>query len=280
MDVKSIRNIQIPATDTSTASRISKANPKMLSLTTSTATPRGQVPFLPEDASSAAQSSIAETAWPSKAAHFVRVSAAMPALAPALLGGLAQPSSASETRPQPEISGVQAVAPALDPSEIYVWMDLGNVLLDTRDPAGTKLMPGALEYIRELQNMGYKVGLITNIPASWGKPGDYASKRAALQSFIRDNWIDTRNPPIDLDAFDEVYLPLTAEERKPAAKLFDAALSKAQSMGRVGIYSGETASEIEAAKKSGMAGFLIRYDDQGRAIYLPPKQIPEYIEEG
>ena len=46
---------------------------------------------------------------------------------------------------------------------------------------------------------------------------------------------------------------------------------------RRSLFQGETAAEIDAARKNGMAGWLVKYDDQGRPLYLPVKDIPEHV---
>ena len=55
----------------------------------------------------------------------------------------------------------------------WVFFDLGNTLVDTTQ--GEKkysYLPGALNYLAMLKKSGYKLGLISNIPVSWGSNFD------------------------------------------------------------------------------------------------------------
>lgn len=150
----------------------------------------------------------------------------------------------------------------------YMWFDLGNVLIETRDGFDKiHWMPGVRTYLQELRSQGFRIGLITNIPEKWGEPGDRNSKIDRLQAVINQGWVD--ETPFDLEEFDEVLVPLYTHESKPASKLFLDALRIADGEGLKSYFQGETPREVEAARALGLTSFLVEYEDDGRTpIFL------------
>jgi hypothetical protein len=173
----------------------------------------------------------------------------------------------------PNANPISAPPKVRDGDKLYAWLDLGDVLIDTR-VRPLKLMKGAAEYLQNLKTRGYKIGLISNIPADWGQPGHYPSKLEALKDFVQNNWGGT--PSFDWKTFDSILLPLTEQERKPASILFQRALEQTRALGRTGFYQGEDAPEIVAAQQNGMAGFQVRYSGED-PVYLAIDDIPEYV---
>ncbi len=155
----------------------------------------------------------------------------------------------------------------------YIFFDLGNTLVDTKTYDFKKVvyMPGAYDYLRELKSHGYPLGLIVNIPESWGTT--HEEKMTALQNFIANLWVDSN--PMRWDIFDAgVLIPMNNSERKPAAALFESAASIAASHGCPAIYEGEELAEMAPAKAAGLKPFLA--GDQGRSFFLPVERIDEY----
>ncbi|MEZ4271890.1 MAG: hypothetical protein R3C68_10815 [Myxococcota bacterium] len=166
---------------------------------------------------------------------------------------------------------------SLTPQDIYIWFDIGNVLVDLRDNDGIRMMPGALDYLRELRQRGYKIGAITNFRDD-KVPRDLDAQIDALQRVIDTEWIDPGPPFVLRDAFESIYLPITPEEDKPSPVLFRKALALANSHQRQSLYVGETPEEVERATGEGMAAFQIEYDGP-RALYLPANKIPKFVED-
>lgn len=193
----------------------------------------------------------------------------------------AHSSQVSTPLPPPRATYAVRVAavnnpPASEGQGIYAWFDLGDVLIDTRSKP-FRLMPGAADYLRALSARGYQLGLISNIPADWGEPGNYASKLRALKDFVARNWGDAAQP-FDWSCFSSILLPLTEGDRKPAPTLFKMAVMEAQRQGRVSIYQGEDAAEIAAARRERMAAFQIQESPQGTQ-YVPVQRLPDFVKE-
>ncbi|MDO9180929.1 MAG: HAD hydrolase-like protein [Bacteriovorax sp.] len=153
----------------------------------------------------------------------------------------------------------------------WVYFDLGDTVVSTKDMNHLKYLNGAREYMEELKREGFKIGIISNIPENWGM--DYDEKLQSLKKVIHDGWDEER--PFDWSIYDEVILPLKNTEMKPAPTLFLKAISKAESC--PSVYIGESPKEITAAKEVGMAAKLFKADDQ--EIYIPLDQIKGFITE-
>lgn len=151
----------------------------------------------------------------------------------------------------------------------WVYFDLGDTVVNTKDTKHLKYMKGAREYVDELKREGFKVGIISNIPESWGM--DYDEKLQTLKKFIHDSWDETT--PFDWTVYDEIILPLKNVERKPAPTLFLEAIAKAQSC--PSAYIGDSQQEITAANNVGMAAKL--YDDADVGIYIPIAEVKSFL---
>ncbi len=149
----------------------------------------------------------------------------------------------------------------------WVYFDLGDTVVNTKDMKHLKYMNGAREYIEELKREGFKIGIISNIPEDWGM--DYDEKLLTLKKVIADGWNEER--PFDWSIYDEVILPLKNTEMKPAPTLFMKAIAKAESC--PSMYVGESPKEITVAKNLGMAAKL--YVDD----YIPVGSVKSFIQE-
>lgn len=151
----------------------------------------------------------------------------------------------------------------------WLYFDLGNTIVNTKDNSNeTKYMPEAQEYLRELKDAGCTLGLIVNIPQSFG--ATYAEKISNLKDYVDSRWIESE--PFTWDIFDAIYVPPSNEDLKPKPLLFRAVQLKAWMRGKHVLYQGETPAEIAAAKKHGMDAFLV--GSRSDRFYLPLNEIP------
>jgi hypothetical protein len=139
---------------------------------------------------------------------------------------------------------------AADCGRGWVYFDLGNTLVDTADFDHLHYLPGAAAYLRKLKDAGFHIGLITNIPESWGTTE--AEKIASLKADIARGWSDSQS--FDWEIFDQLLVSMFDSERKPGATLFKRALQRSE--GCKVAYEGEDHREVEAA---GLAGFNESY---------------------
>ncbi|MGY0236276.1 hypothetical protein [Longispora urticae] len=143
-----------------------------------------------------------------------------------------------------------------------VYFDLGDVLVDSSDPTHFRYEEGALRHLRTLRLLGVPLGLISNIPPSWG--ADDAARIEALKAYIAATW--TEPEPFVWSYFEgRILLPRTDAERKPAPALFTRALGQAG--GCSAVYEGDSAAEVTVATSLGFRGYLTGQPDQ--PFYLP-----------
>ena len=150
-----------------------------------------------------------------------------------------------------------------------MYFDLGDTIVDTKDMKHIHYYQGSLNYLLELKNKGYQLGMITNIPETFGS--DYQAKLATLKKFIQDNWDD----PIafNWDIFDDIILPLKNIERKPSPALFEKAMLHANNC--PASYISESPTEISAASNTGLATHLFVMSDP--EMYVPVSNIKAYL---
>lgn len=151
----------------------------------------------------------------------------------------------------------------------WIYFDLGDTIIDTKDMKKLKYFKGAKDYLSELKRKGFHIGLITNIPETFGT--DYSEKLETLKKLIHDGWIDNEN--FDWEVFDQVILPMKNTEMKPAPTLFIKALQSAS--GCPTAYIGENEKEIVAAKGHGFATKL--FNQQDSELYVPSSQVKSFL---
>ena len=152
-------------------------------------------------------------------------------------------------------------------SKAFVWLDLGDVIVETRNGyEKMHYMPGAVEYVNELKLRGHSVGLIVNIPESWGQPEDYNSKINELLVFLKKGWIDQEHP-FTLAPFDQVLIPFFDRQRKPAPDLFVMALEVSNKRNLRPIFQSENVEEVNSAKTVGFTTHLVTFSGP-QAHYL------------
>lgn len=133
----------------------------------------------------------------------------------------------------------------------WVFFDLGNTLINTSDWDHLRYLSEAKAYLHRLKSAGYQLGMITNIPESWGLTE--AEKIATLQAEINRTWAEPE--AFDWALFDVILVPPSDQLRKPAPYLFNKGRTLAEDCSAV--YQGEDPREIDAARAAGMDGYLV-----------------------
>lgn len=128
----------------------------------------------------------------------------------------------------------------------WIFFDLGDVLIDTRDWSRLRHEAGAAEYLSALHTAGFKLGIITNVPESWGSAP--AAKLSRLQEEIAATWVE--DAPFRWGWFEAILTPPDDARQKPHPYLFDQARALAGDC--PALYQGENDAEVEAAKRQGL----------------------------
>jgi phosphoglycolate phosphatase-like HAD superfamily hydrolase len=134
----------------------------------------------------------------------------------------------------------------------WIFLDFGKTLIDHNSGyTNMRYIPGARDYIKDLKNRGFHLGMLINWPEEEG--GGDAEKLALCKQFVFDGWNDPA--PFDWDLFDVVLFPPKNIYRKPHPYLFQKALRMAEPA--AAVYQGEVPEEIAAAEKAGMAAHRV-----------------------
>jgi len=148
----------------------------------------------------------------------------------------------------------------------WIFFDLGDVLVDTHDWDNLSYKPGALAYVRSLRIRGYKLGLIVNIPESWG--ANQPEKLARLQTEIATPWREPLAFP--WRSFEVVLLPPSDALRKPDPYLFEQARLRAGDC--PAVFQGENSDEVLTAERVGLIPYLVGAAD--RPFFMPIRALP------
>ena len=163
----------------------------------------------------------------------------------------------------------------------WVFFDLGKTLIDhgnynpeTASYDEIRYMPGAYEHLVAVKNAGFHIGLITDIPESFGSTNQ--EKITSLKSFIKRGWVgnDTPGESFDWSTIDHILVPQADSERKRNNNpvMFFRARMLASPCGM--LFQGETPKEIELAKFAGSAAQRIM---QLPADYISADQIEPFL---
>ncbi|MFE6160571.1 hypothetical protein ACFQ7F_16855 [Streptomyces sp. NPDC056486] len=133
-----------------------------------------------------------------------------------------------------------------------VYFDLGETLVHTAEEGSTGYQPGAASYLRALRERHIRVGLITNVPSSWGATD--AERAARLKKEVDATWQGPA-PFAWQDFGDRILTPRTEAERKPAPTLWQRA--KADSGRCRVVYQAETAEEVTVASSLGFVPYQV-----------------------
>jgi hypothetical protein len=133
-----------------------------------------------------------------------------------------------------------------------VYFDLGETLVHTADDGGTSYQPGAASYLSALRERHIAVGLITNVPPSWGATD--AERAARLKKEVDATWEGSAAFAWK-DFGDRIHTPRTEAERKPAPALWQRAKSES---GRCRVvYQAETTEEVTVASSLGFVPYQV-----------------------
>lgn len=166
----------------------------------------------------------------------------------------------------------------------WVFFDLGDTLIDVKSSKGkeVKYFPGAHEYLVELKSKGYHVGLITNVPETWGPTK--RSKVRVLKKEVAQMW-DKKKPVQEMvweDFTDaHIFVPPLNEHRKPSPYLFKSAINEViieegDTKCPV-VYQGEDPKEIEVAKSLGITAHLVTYEPYPPGVKGEGPGIPKFM---
>ncbi|MGI5335972.1 hypothetical protein ACQEVS_00525 [Streptomyces sp. CA-181903] len=175
-------------------------------------------------------------------------------------------ATASAAPPEDADDVTRTAAVARERACPIVYFDLGETLVHTAADGSTGYRPGAASYLRALRERRVPVGLITNVPPSWGTTD--AERAARLRKEVDAAW---RGPaPFAWKDFgDRVLTPRTEAERKPAPALWQRA--KAGSGRCRVVYQAETAEEVRAASSLGFVPY--RVGRPHRPAFLPVRLV-------
>ncbi|MFI6475360.1 hypothetical protein ACIBL5_34575 [Streptomyces sp. NPDC050516] len=143
-----------------------------------------------------------------------------------------------------------------------MYFDLGETLVHTADDGSTGYQPGAAAYLRALREHHIRIGLITNVPPSWGTTD--AERAARLKKEVDATWRGSA-PFAWQDFGDRILTPRTEAERKPAPVLWQRA--KADSGRCRLVYEAETTEEVDVAGSLGYVPYQV--GQPHRPAFLP-----------
>lgn len=142
------------------------------------------------------------------------------------------------------------------------YFDLGETLVHTAADGSIDYQPGAASYLRTLREHHIRIGLITNVPPSWGSTD--AERAARLKKEVDATWRGSA-PFAWQDFGDRILTPRTEAERKPAPALWQRAQADS---GRCRlVYQAETAEEIKVAASLGYVPYQV--GQPHRPAFLP-----------
>ncbi|MFF1542375.1 hypothetical protein [Streptomyces sp. NPDC058291] len=176
---------------------------------------------------------------------------------------LCTPAAAAASGEAGQGPGAAATAPAHGERACpVVYFDLGETLVHTAEDGSTTYLPGAASYLRTLRKHHIRVGLITNVPPSWGTTD--AERAARLRTEVDATW---RGPTAFAwaDFGDRIRTPRTEAERKPSPVLWQRA--KEDSAGCRVVYQAETAQEVSVASSLGFVAYQVGLPQ--RPAFLP-----------
>jgi phosphoglycolate phosphatase-like HAD superfamily hydrolase len=140
-------------------------------------------------------------------------------------------------------------------------------VVDTTDWDHLRYVEHAHDYLLELKRLGFHVGLITNIPESWGVTQD--QKLAYLKAEISKTWNEAE--AFAWSDFEDILLPPRDLDRKPAPFLYAQALG--MHMGCPIAYEGDDATEVHAAVAAGFTSGYVVGKNSPDGFFLPADQI-------
>ncbi|MEU4727471.1 hypothetical protein [Streptomyces sp. NPDC023588] len=155
-----------------------------------------------------------------------------------------------------------AARPAGERGCPLVYFDLGETLVHTAEDGSIAYRSGAASYLRALRERRITIGLITNVPPSWGTTD--AERAARLKKEVDAKW--KGSVPFAWEDFGgRILTPRTEAERKPAPVLWQRAQTESGHCRLV--FQAETAEEVEVAASLGFVPYQI--GQPHRPAFLP-----------
>lgn len=177
-----------------------------------------------------------------------------------------------------------------------IYFDTGETLISV--PPDYKNMtnkPGLEDYLESLEEGGYELGLIVNVPEDWGNEIDVKDPLTRrflyTQQFFTEGW-KAGTDPFPWQFFGKVegegrarvykghaFFPFKNTERKPGnceSCVLNRAYRAAKDAGCRAVYLGEDAAEMAAAEQIGFIPFQVGHSDAGN-FFLPLEKIQGYI---
>ncbi|MER6390630.1 hypothetical protein ABT236_19470 [Streptomyces sp. NPDC001523] len=133
-----------------------------------------------------------------------------------------------------------------------VYFDLGETLVHTADDGSITYRSGAASYLRALREHHIRIGLITNVPPSWGTTD--AERAARLKKEVDATWKGSE-PFAWKDFGGRILTPRTEAERKPAPVLWQRARAEAGPCRLV--FQAETTEEVKVAASLGYVPYQV-----------------------
>ncbi|MGI5451129.1 hypothetical protein ACQEVM_36225 [Streptomyces sp. CA-243310] len=133
-----------------------------------------------------------------------------------------------------------------------VYFDLGETLVHTADDGSITYRSGAASYLRALRERHISIGLITNVPPSWGTTD--AERAARLKTEVDAAWKGSE-PFAWKDFGGRILTPRTEAERKPAPVLWQRARTESGPCRLV--FQAETAEEVKVAASQGFVPYQV-----------------------
>lgn len=143
-----------------------------------------------------------------------------------------------------------------------VYFDLGETLVHTADDGSITYQSGAASYLRALRERHIRIGLITNVPPSWGTTD--AERAARLKKEVDATWKGPE-PFAWKDFGGRILTPRTEAERKPAPALWQRARAESGSCRLV--FQAETTEEVKVAASLGYVPYQV--GQPHRPAFLP-----------
>lgn len=167
-----------------------------------------------------------------------------------------------------------------------IFFDLGETLVDTKtneDPVTHDYkkiyyFKKTTEYLKSLQKKGHKLGMIINVPETWGV--DNAAKFAKLKDFVKASWNDPKNPEFRWNDFEPsmILLPPDDAHRKGKSPyLFELAKKFGDKSDCPVVFQGEEENEVDTAADVGMEAFLVKRDGANEPIYMSIEKLDAIV---
>ncbi|WP_329447737.1 hypothetical protein OG906_33225 [Streptomyces sp. NBC_01426] len=161
------------------------------------------------------------------------------------------------------VAGVDSVARTVGRQDCpVVYFDLGETLVHTADDGSITYQSGAASYLRALRERHIRIGLITNVPPSWGATD--AERAARLKKEVDATWKGPE-PFAWKDFGGRILTPRTEAERKPAPALWQRARAESGSCRLV--FQAETTEEVKVAASLGYVPYQV--GQPHRPAFLP-----------